>query len=95
MSKLKIMVKTIYFNSKINKKTELEIRNSDAGQIVFVNYSKDDRCEKCALYYYEESCHSTPCTSKERRDRLTGYYRKYQAQVRDECPVPTITKIIN
>jgi hypothetical protein len=89
------MAKTLYFNSKINKLNELEIRNSEAGQVLFVPYTKSDRCSKCALYYYEEDCHTTPCTKKERRDKLTGYYRKYRAYVGHEFPVPSTTKIIN
>jgi hypothetical protein len=96
MSKLNHNMKKIqYFNSKINKLNELEIRNSDAGQVLFVPYSKADRCNKCALYYYEASCQKTPCTKKERRDKLTGYYRQYRAQVGHEFPVPTTIKIIN
>lgn len=89
------MKKEIIFDSKINKQTELEIRDSDAGQIVFVPYSKEDRCNKCALCLFEDSCQNTPCNEDDRRDKLTGYYRKYRAYIVHEFSVPTITRIIN
>lgn len=88
------MKKIQYFNSKINKLNELEIRNSDAGQVLFVPYSKADRCNKCALYYYETSCQNTPCTKKERRDKLTGYYRLFKVTPRNEHAMPVPGKLM-
>lgn len=88
------MKKILYFNSKINKLNELEIRNSDAGPVLFVPYSKADRCNKCALYYYESSCHKTPCNKDDRRDKLTGYYRLFNAKVRDEHSMPKPSKLM-
>lgn len=78
-----------------DKINELEIRDSEVGQVLFMPYSKEDRCCKCALYYYKKSCRNLPCTKRERRDKLTGYYRRYRAQVVQEFPVPTNIKIIN
>lgn len=89
------MKETLLFNSKINKPVELEIRDSDAGQIVFVHYSKADRCNKCALYLYEDSCLSTPCNEDDRKDKCTGYYRKYRAFIAEEFSVPTSVKLTN
>jgi hypothetical protein len=95
MPKLENMKEVLIFNSKINKQPELEIRNSDAGQIVFVPYSKEDRCNRCVLLHYDESCHNTPCSKKERRDKTPGYYRKYRAHVGHEFPVPSTVKLNN
>lgn len=88
------MAKTLYFNSKINKLNELEIRNSDAGQVVFVPYTKQDRCNKCALYLYKDSCLKTPCNEDDRKDKLTGYYRLYCAKIREEQPMPRPNKLM-
>lgn len=88
------MKKILYFNSKINKFNELEIRNSDAGQVLFVPYSKADRCNKCALYYYEASCQKTPCNKDDRRDKLTGYYRLFKVTPRNEHAMPVPGKLM-
>lgn len=88
------MKKILYFNSKINKLNELEIRNSDAGQILFVPYSKADRCNKCALYLYKDSCLNTPCNQDDRKDKLTGYYRLFKATPRNEHAMPVPGKLM-
>lgn len=88
------MAKTLIFNSRINRDNLLEIRNSEAGPVLFVEYKKEDRCNKCALYYYSDSCKSIPCTKKERTDKATGYYRLYRAKVRDEQPMPRPSRLM-
>lgn len=82
-------------DSKTNKSPDLEIRKSEAGEILFMPYSKKDRCNKCVLYQYIDSCKKTPCTAKERPDKTSGYYRKFRAHVTPSFPVPSTTILNN
>lgn len=71
-----------------------DIRNTAAGQVLFVKYSQADRCEKCYLSNYKEVCEKIDCKTNERADMLTGYYRLYNAAKPLEFAVPKPTRLM-
>jgi hypothetical protein len=65
-----------------------DIRQASPGMIIFMPYSKEDRCEKCILANYPEECKKVQCKAEERTDRLTGYFRLYRSSAPIDQPVP-------
>jgi hypothetical protein len=71
-----------------------DIRDTAAGEIIFVKYSASDRCNKCILMHYPHECKKIECTADERTDNITGYFRLFRAKARDEHSMPKPTKLM-
>lgn len=54
--------------------TVITVKNKAKNEALFVCYEKENRCNRC-FYAYRQECEEVPCTSEERKDRKTGYWR--------------------
>lgn len=71
-----------------------DVRDTAAGEIIFVKYSASDRCNKCILMHYPQECKKIDCSADERTDNITGYFRLFRAKARDEHSMPKPTKLM-
>lgn len=53
------------------------VKNRDKGitqEYIFVPYKGENRCNKC-IFAYNKMCEEAKCTSEERKDKKTGFFR--------------------
>lgn len=66
----------IYSRKKRNKYTT----KKGVLEAVFMPFYGENRCAKCCYSFFEKKCLKAPCTSEERIDGETGYFRQANCQ---------------